>query len=756
VSTGSSLADWAEPLLALGLGGTVVVALAGVVARCTRTGAAQRVVWQATVVGLALLLGVELTGLASGVTEWIRPCASDRVIDPPEIDQRVVREPLLDEQPAWLVARSDDDFPVSEEGNIGPESPISTEAPPAWWPGALWLAGTLVVAGRTCAARMLLTLLRRRQAPVTDPGVLALARDVAGRLGYRRRVRIVEARGLVSSAAFGILRPTLVLSAGFVRDFTPAQQEAMLAHELAHLAAHDPAWHFIAQFVTAILWWHPAAWWALAQFRSASERAADEASLVVSDGPGALAACLVHLGARLAERRSPGWLSMAGSGFRSGLGQRVERLLRLDGAARRPPGRIRLAIVLIVGPALLVAVSALSTAWARSPAVSEGEMPMKSAWKRSVAAVVFVAALGSADPAPGGEQPPSSGGGGHRSAGGAVENPGAAGSGTKTEKKLEDQTRELRDRQSAVAAELNAVIERVVTIQDPNQAKDRDAQKLRDQLRDLGAKAKELEEIRSQLEQQLKALDDKKARDEKKAASTTRIKVFRMKHRDASEVSAVLTELLPRTLPTLPHPVHGFTGGGGMTGGGPGMGGGAGMMGGGGMAGGGMAGGGKGAMAGGMMGGESGAKPGAGGMKGGAVMMGMQGQTGATPAGMGGMGRPATSWRLAVDERTNSLVVRGTDDDLRTIGDIIAALDVPESKTATKLKNLRTFKLKHADVNQVGQIVQELALDVKASVLPTGNVLAVHGSEAALKDVADLIEELDVEGKSLKDVKPKQ
>jgi hypothetical protein len=56
----------------------------------------------------------------------------------------------------------------------------------------------------------------------------------------------------------------------------------------------------------------------------------------------------------------------------------------------------------------------------------------------------------------------------------------------------------------------------------------------------------------------------------------------------------------------------------------------------------------------------------------------------------------------------------------------------------------------------VGQIVQELGLDVKVSVLPTGNVIAAHGSEAALKEVADLIEELDVEGKPLKDVKRKE
>ena len=398
---------------------------------------------------------------------------------------------------------------------------------------------------------------------------------------------------------------------------------------------------------------------------------------------------------------------------------------------------------------------------------------MKNAWKRSVAAVVFVAALGSADSSSGGEQPPGSAGSDDRSAAG----PGSAGLAQKTEKQVGNRARDLRTRHSEVAAELNAVVERLGALdQGLNQATTSDAEKIRDQLRELAAKARELEEIRARLQQQLEDLARVKKLEEVKPVDTIRIKIFRLKHRDANEVSAVLPELLPQARLGV--------GGGNPMGGMMGTTGGAGMMGGG------MAGGGKGAMAGGMMGSSGGLKPGAGGMMGGqgmgsgmmgggkgampggdsvarpgsggakggsGMMMGMQGKTsGASPFGSGLGEAPATPWRLAVDERTNSLIVRGTEEDLRHIGDVVAALDVPENKTATKLKNLRTFKLKNANVINVGQIVQQLGLNVNVSILEKSQMLVVHGSEAALKEVADLIAELDVEGKPIKDITPKQ
>jgi len=365
---------------------------------------------------------------------------------------------------------------------------------------------------------------------------------------------------------------------------------------------------------------------------------------------------------------------------------------------------------------------------------------MKRAWKRSVAATVLVVALGSAN-SPGGQQPerPKSEGPTPGVTPAAARTGGTPRQGERS--KLELEAAKLHSDYTTVAEELNRINK---VLEDRNQElqgkSDKEVEQLQAQIRDLEAQAKKLEDDRARLAAQLKQLTQQQAKAEKQAP---RIKVFRLKHRDPNEVSSVLTDLLPQQ-----HPA----GGAGM------------MMGMQGQMGSGMIGGGP---MGGMMGtpnsgGGSGMMPGMGhgmglmGFSGGAA--GFGGGLGGFAGGSGGvMARPNTSWRIAVDERTNTLVVRGSESDLRTIGEIVAAIDVADNKTATKLKNLRTFKLKHADVNQVSQIVQDLELSVRVSILPSSEMLVITGGENALKEVADLIDELDVEGKPTKEIKkPKQ
>ena len=226
---------------------------------------------------------------------------------------------------------------------------------------------------------------------------------IAGRVGLRRHVRLLQFEGLNAPVAFGLLRPTVLLPVGFGDRFSPVEQEAVLAHELAHLAARDPLWQLLAELCCAALWWHPAAWWLRLRLRAANEAAADEASLLVPGGPDALAGCLVALGRGLASPRAYGWISFEGNGFRSGLGQRVERLLNLKARADRGPARRGLKSARAIVVVLLVIVSVLSTAW-RGPSAfeEEGESQMsgwQSSWRRSLAATVLAACWASASPA---------------------------------------------------------------------------------------------------------------------------------------------------------------------------------------------------------------------------------------------------------------------------------------------------------------------------------------------------------------------
>ncbi len=265
------------------------------------------------------------------------------------------------------------------------------------WLGLVWMAGAGVIIGRALVSRIVLEILRWQRRGVEKVELRNSVQALAIRLGIERQIRLMESPRIHAPVAFGIFRPTIGLPPQFGLKFDSVQQEAMLAHELAHLAANDPAWYLLADIVAAALWWHPLIWWSRRQLQAQSELAADEASLLVADGPGVLAECLVELGARLAQTRSFIPLGMAGNGYRSGLGRRVERLVKLERTDWRPPDRIRCGLARTLGPVALVTAAILCTAWAVPPALTKGEnmQTMRQTWKKSLAAFALLTAFGS-------------------------------------------------------------------------------------------------------------------------------------------------------------------------------------------------------------------------------------------------------------------------------------------------------------------------------------------------------------------------
>src|SRR5207244_2162633 len=67
--------------------------------------------------------------------------------------------------------------------------------------------------------------------------------------------------------AAGVFRPVILLpdtSSGW----TLSRRRAVVAHEAAHIRRHDPAILFAAHLATAIYWFHPLSWLALARLRA--------------------------------------------------------------------------------------------------------------------------------------------------------------------------------------------------------------------------------------------------------------------------------------------------------------------------------------------------------------------------------------------------------------------------------------------------------------------------------------------------------
>ncbi len=363
----------------LAIEAALVVALAVVLARWIKSAVWRRTVWQAGALGLLVLAACESTGLSRGLAAWATAKTEARS------SRRMVvgtLPPRIDSAPPIA---SNDPEAATELRII--QAPTANSNPRTWWPGLIWLIGFGLMLGRNGFARFVLLLVRHRRRAVTDEGLLARVRDLSRRLGIRRRVRVMEANGLSGPIAWGLFQPEICLPDRFAGEFTVAQQEAMLAHELAHVAARDPAWYWLGDLAAALWWWHPLAWWTRGKLQATSEQAADEASLLVENGPDSLAECLVEIGRRLVRRQPFGRLGIDGNGFRSGLGQRVARLLELSGKPWRGEGQARLWLARTGGLAALALIVLAGSAWSSHPR----DETFQQSWQGSLAGYAWTA-----------------------------------------------------------------------------------------------------------------------------------------------------------------------------------------------------------------------------------------------------------------------------------------------------------------------------------------------------------------------------
>lgn len=110
---------------------------------------------------------------------------------------------------------------------------------------ALWLAGTLAVAGVQVARQRRLI----RQGERLPAGC--------------------------SPALVGLIRPRVVLPEDFDQRFTAAERTLILAHEQVHRDRLDNLWSLLTAVLVALHWWNPLAWWAAGRMRADQELACD-------------------------------------------------------------------------------------------------------------------------------------------------------------------------------------------------------------------------------------------------------------------------------------------------------------------------------------------------------------------------------------------------------------------------------------------------------------------------------------------------
>jgi len=182
--------------------------------------------------------------------------------------------------------------------------------------------------------------------------------ELREQLGVRGRVDLLVARGDVSPMALGLFRRRVVVPEHLLDELSPAQIDAILAHELAHHARRD-TWCIMLENLLLVFWWfHPVFWLVLRVLRSVREDCCDdrllEAGITDDD---AYCESLLRAAATVQQPR----LARAALGFADTfhpLGRRLRRIM--DVSIRRHKGLSAgavaglLALMLIVAPGIRV------------------------------------------------------------------------------------------------------------------------------------------------------------------------------------------------------------------------------------------------------------------------------------------------------------------------------------------------------------------------------------------------------------------
>jgi len=208
----------------------------------------------------------------------------------------------------------------------------------------LWLyaipLGLLMVAMTIAVTRLL--GMRRKAEVLVDGAWLAALAQAQKRMGFKHGTALLVSDELRSPISWGILRPTILLNLQAVSAVNDA--EAIIAHELAHVARLDWAKLLIARTACAVFWFNPLVWLLARESHQLREEAADDTVLLTDIAGTDYAALLVN-----AARHDNNAVLIVAHGVaptKNSLRCRVERVL--DSNVRRDPVRTRWAALSLV------------------------------------------------------------------------------------------------------------------------------------------------------------------------------------------------------------------------------------------------------------------------------------------------------------------------------------------------------------------------------------------------------------------------
>jgi len=194
---------------------------------------------------------------------------------------------------------------------------------------SVWLAGVSVLLVHTFRGWYHIRRLHKAALAWTPSSWQLPANRLAQRLALRKAVRVVEFSTVDVPTVLGWLRPVIILPVAAVAQLPPAQVEAILAHELAHVRRHDYLVNLLQRVAEAVLFYHPAIWWISARVREEREHCCDDLAIDICGDRDNYAIALAELER---QRTTAPVLGLAATD--GPLLNRIRRILQVSGPER--------------------------------------------------------------------------------------------------------------------------------------------------------------------------------------------------------------------------------------------------------------------------------------------------------------------------------------------------------------------------------------------------------------------------------------
>ncbi len=237
-----------------------------------------------------------------------------------------------------------------------------------------WAVGVAVASIRLLRGVLETRRLARESLPLDDIWAARAAR-IADALGVTRFVRLASSTLVVAPAALGVLRPVILVPASMLSELPTASIEALLAHELAHVARHDALVALAQAAVEALLFYHPAVHWISRELANAREACCDDAAIGAVGDRLLLARALAAAEVARADRPRLALPSRALSSHGGDLVNRIRRLALPSPRARAP----RWAAPIVAAAGLFVAGAVPCLACVAAPTDGEGTAAARAA-----------------------------------------------------------------------------------------------------------------------------------------------------------------------------------------------------------------------------------------------------------------------------------------------------------------------------------------------------------------------------------------